>query len=284
MRYAPPALISLLGSASDFKMVDLLTISLMDGTTLRYSGGQTSITTGGHTFTIGTSFDRGGIRTVIGTEVDALDLDFYPNDANTIGSFTFIQAAWSGVFDGAEIRLERAFLTSWEDVDPDTIILFAGKVSDIECSPAHVAMTCRSHLELLSNQMPRRLYKSICGHNFGGEMCLFDRSSMAETFACSTGSTQIQIVVSLSPSPATLFSLGTLTGLDGANAGHRRTIVSYGGGSFALRRPFLYPVVTGDHFEALPGCDHTLATCTDTFSNDEHFGGFPHIPVAETAI
>jgi len=34
----------------------------------------------------------------------------------------------------------------------------------------------------------------------------------------------------------------------------------------------------------LPGCDRTLATCTNVFNNTIHFGGFPYIPTPETAV
>jgi hypothetical protein len=34
----------------------------------------------------------------------------------------------------------------------------------------------------------------------------------------------------------------------------------------------------------LPGCDRTLATCTNVFNNAANFGGFPFIPTPETAV
>jgi hypothetical protein len=42
--------------------------------------------------------------------------------------------------------------------------------------------------------------------------------------------------------------------------------------------------VIGDQFQLLPGCDRTLATCTNVFNNAIHFGGFPFIPTPETAV
>jgi hypothetical protein len=34
----------------------------------------------------------------------------------------------------------------------------------------------------------------------------------------------------------------------------------------------------------LPGCDRTLATCTNAFNNAVHFAGFPYIPTPEIAV
>jgi hypothetical protein len=51
-----------------------------------------------------------------------------------------------------------------------------------------------------------------------------------------------------------------------------------------MKLAFLAPVVAGDQFQLLPGCDRTLATCTSVFNNAVHFGGFPYIPTPETAV
>jgi hypothetical protein len=40
----------------------------------------------------------------------------------------------------------------------------------------------------------------------------------------------------------------------------------------------------GDNFTAFPGCDHTMATCAQKFSNLINFGGVPFVPVPETAV
>ena len=68
------------------------------------------------------------------------------------------------------------------DTSAGTVILFSGRISDIDCSRTGVEMKCRSHLELLNIQMPRRLWQSSCTHVFGDAMCLFNRSSLAATF------------------------------------------------------------------------------------------------------
>ena len=51
-----------------------------------------------------------------------------------------------------------------------------------------------------------------------------------------------------------------------------------------MKLGFLSPVLAGDQFRLLPGCDRTLTTCTNVFNNANHFGGFPYIPTPETAV
>ena len=68
-------------------------------------------------------------------------------------------------------------MPTYRDTGPGTVVLFAGRVSDIDCSRTGIDLKCRSHLELLNIQMPRRLWQSSCTHVFGDAMCQFDRAS-----------------------------------------------------------------------------------------------------------
>jgi uncharacterized phage protein (TIGR02218 family) len=115
-------------------------------------------------------------------------------------------------------------------------------------------------------------------------MCQFDRSNMQATFSAGPGSSEVQIATSVSPTPPNLYIQGTLTGVTGANAGSSRTVANMAGGWVYVRLAFLSPILAGDQFQLLPGCDRTLSTCTHVFNNAIHFGGFPYIPTPETAV
>jgi uncharacterized phage protein (TIGR02218 family) len=145
-------------------------------------------------------------------------------------------------------------------------------------------MKCRSHLELLNIQMPRRLWQSSCTHVFGDPMCLFNRASLQASLACLAGSTETQILSTVNPTPAGLYVQGTVIGLTGTNAGYSRTISQMSAGTVSVKLAFLSPPATGDQFQLLPGCDRSIATCTNVFNNAIHFGGMPYIPTPETAV
>ena len=114
-------------------------------------------------------------------------------------------------------------------------------------------------------------------------MCQFDRTSLAANFSAGAGSTQT--VITNAPNSATPFAQGTITGLTGSNAGLSRTVAGYANGStITVKVAFPFPIAAGDQFELLPGCDRTIATCTNVFNNAVHFGGFPYIPTPETAV
>jgi uncharacterized phage protein (TIGR02218 family) len=281
-------LIALLNSGEQFIMADLYTFTLAGGATvLRYSAAPTALLANGHTFVSGPKFERSKTKAVIGTQVDELDIKIYPEATDLVGSTQFLKATWQGQFDGALVQLERAFMGAetggYGDTSAGTVILFSGRVSDVDCSRTGIEMKCRSHLELLNIQMPRRLWQSGCTHVFGDAMCLFDRSSLAATFAAAGGSTTT--VIQGAPVTATPYAQGTVIGVTGANAGASRTISSFAsGGGVTVKLAFLSPVNIGDQFQLLPGCDRTLATCTNIFNNAVHFGGFPYIPTPETAV
>ena len=288
MKPASAALIALLNSSEQFIMADLYTFTLVGGATiLRYSAAPTPIVANGYLFAVGPKFERSKTKVVIGTQVDEFDIKIYPEATDLVGSTPFLEAAWQGQFDGGLVQLERAFMGAdaggYGDTSAGTVILFSGRISDIDCSRTGVEMKCRSHLELLNIQMPRRLWQSSCTHVFGDAMCLFNRSSLAAMFSAANGSTTT--VIQGAPTTATPYAQGTIIGITGGNAGYSRTISSFvSGGTVTVKLAFLSSVAVGDQFQLLPGCDRTLATCTNVFNNALHFGGFPYIPTPETAV
>jgi uncharacterized phage protein (TIGR02218 family) len=284
MKAASPALIALLSSSDRFIMADLYTITLVGGSVLRYSAAPTALSANGYGFAFGPKFERSKTKIVIGTEVDELEVRIYPAPTDLVGGVPLLQAAWQGQLDGALLQLERAFMPTYGDTSRGTVVLFAGRISDIDCSRTGIDLRCRSHLELLNIQMPRRLWQSSCTHAFGDAMCQFDRSSLQSTFSAGPGSTQAQIATAVSPVPANLYIQGTIIGLTGRNTGASRTVSNMSDGWVFLKLAFLSPVVADDQFQLLPGCDRTLAACTNIFNNANHFGGFPYVPTPETAV
>jgi uncharacterized phage protein (TIGR02218 family) len=284
MKAASATLIALMQSSAQFIMADLYTITLVGGSVLRYSSAPTALTVNGHTFALGPKFERSKTKVVIGTQVDELEVMVYPETTDLIGAVPFLEAAWQGQLDGAILQLERTFMPTYGDTSPGTVVLFAGRISDVECTRTRIGIKCRSHLELLNVQMPRRLWQSSCTHLFGDATCQFDRSSLQATFSAEPGSTEAQIATSLSASPPNLYVQGTIIGVSGANAGSSRSVARMDGGWVYVKLAFLSPVLVGDQFQLLPGCDRTLATCKNVFNNAAHFGGFPYIPTPETAV
>jgi uncharacterized phage protein (TIGR02218 family) len=283
MRPASPSLIALLNSSVQFTMTDLYTFTLLGGGVYRFSGAQTALTDeNGNFFSLGPKFERSKTKLVIGVQVDELDVKIDPEPTDLLGTVPWLTATWTGQFDGALLQVNRLFMQPY-GTPVGSVVLFAGRVSDIDASRTGIDMKCRSHLELLNIQMPRRLWQQSCTHVFGDAMCQFNRASLAVTFACASGSTST--VIQGPPTTSTPYAQGTIIGITGANAGEMRTVTGFvSGQSVTIKLAFLSMPAPGDEFELLPGCDHSLATCTNEFNNAIHYGGFPYIPAPENAV
>ncbi len=249
MRPASPALIALLDSSTDFLVADLWTFTLQGGTQYLYSAAQTAISdeTTGRYFALGPRFERSTTKVVIGIQSDELDVQIYPASTDQFGGTSWEAACWQGQLDGATVQLERAFMPAWGNTTPGTVVLFAGRVSDLRVSRTMIELKVRSHLELLNIEMPRRLWQPQCNHNFGDAMCGYNRvlglnadgtptGVGAVNFACGAGSTS-SVIEGWTGSG--LYYLGTLIGVTGANTGQRRTIMGYSATTLSLKLAFL---------------------------------------------
>jgi uncharacterized phage protein (TIGR02218 family) len=306
MRPASAVLQSYLAANDSFTVVDLYTFALPSGAVLRYSGWTTPLVIPGTafppgslnynaadytSFALGPRFGRSTVTTKIGIEPTELDIAILAGEGDLIGGASFADAVRVGQFDGATVELDRFFAPPQSEgsgvlaTGLGAIVWFYGQVAETNAGRSKIEMKVKSLLNLLAQQqMPRRLYEAACTHVFGDAMCTFNRAGLAAGVTALAGSNQAAIVTGLSPSPATLYDQGTIIATSGANAGQRRTIAQLAAGNVYVLKAWLEPVAAGDGFELLPGCDHTLNTCQNTFDNLAHFGGFPYIPPPELAV
>jgi hypothetical protein len=302
------------------KQADLYIFSLVTGETFYYSGFQTplvaplaSTTTPLYSFSLGPRFKRSKIKTQVGPTIDELDVEVFAGASDILsfaagGTLTWQQAFHLGLFDGAYCELLRCYIsysapTYFVPTVEGTVTRFYGRVGDIEIGRTSSKMKVKSLLDLLTVQMPRRLFQSACNHKFGEPgtgMCGYDRINGVNAlgvatgigqvnFTCGTGSNQNSLTAGgFTPTPSTAYDNGTIIGATGLNAGYTRTVGKVITGSPTViyyLKPWAFTVIAGtDTFNILPGCDRTLETCTGTFQNQLRFGGFPYIPPPESAV
>ncbi len=279
MKSASPELIALLAS-NEYRLADLYTITLSSGTVLRYTSADVPIVYAGNTF-VAVPIARSRTRTVIGVEVDTMDISVHPTAAMLVNGNPFLQSVYSGAFDGAIVKLERAFMAAWGNTTPGVLHQFEGSVSDTDLDGITARIKVRSLLELLNIKMPRNVYQATCCNSLYDTACGASRAAYAVN-GTATGGSILNVTSGLGQASGH-FDQGVIKFNSGANAGVSRTVKSFAGGEFALSVPLALPVASGDTFTAWPGCDKTLATCTAKFSNASKYRGFPWIPVPETA-
>lgn len=283
MKTADPALVTLLSTAREFWMADLYTITLVDGTVLRYTSADIDITTGVRTFShSGPLIKRSRTRVALGTSVDQLDLDISADSATLLSGLPWLVAITNGALDGAVVDLERAFAAAPGSAIAGTVVLFSGRVSDTTTDSLTAKVIVRSFMELLNTPLPRNLYQPPCGYSLYDTGCGVSRAAFAAFSAVASGSTR-QVLNCALGTAAGYFDIGELVFTSGQNLGVTRTVKTYAPGVVTLAYPLPKPVAVGDTFTIYPGCDKRLTTCDTKFGNKARFRATPYVPAPETA-
>lgn len=283
MKSASAATIALL-ALNQFMMAEFYTITLQDGTILRYTDGDGDLVYGGNTYTsTSPKIVRDKTKTSVGIEVDDMTVTLYAGILDLIQGIPFPQFVNNGGFDGARLSVERCFMASYGDTSAGVVNIFTGSVLDAKPSRTEIVLTVGSDLQLLNIQMPRNVYASACSHTLYDAGCGAVKASFGSASSCASGSTKQLINCALAQASG-YFDAGTITCTGGANAGATRTVKSYTPGVFNLSLPLPFTPGVGDTFTAYAGCDKAKATCGSKFNRLASFRGFPFVSVPEASI
>lgn len=282
MKAASAALISFLGSlrpTSDAPVLaaDCYTIWLATGTVLTYTDLDIPVALNGYTYQANSILVSGlRYRACCGVNVDAQQVTISARPIDTIGKIPFLQAVQQGLLDGAEIQREKAFFTSWGAPPIGSVILFKGRIAQIDSiGRTSAQVTVASDLVLLDIDMPRNVYQANCQHVLYSPHCGVASGTYSATGAVAAGSTKTQVEWS---GANIAYQQGTIAFTSGANTGATATIKAAGSGWLQLAYPLPNVPGVGDIFSAAYGCDHTMATCQSRFNNLKQFRGFPYVP------
>ena len=258
------------------KMCRCWKVSRRDGTTYGFTDHDGDITFSGTVFRASTGMDASTLQTATGLSVD---------NAQAVGALS--DAAVSeedirrGKFDRAEIN---HWLVDWERPDLH-VLLFRGHFGEIRRADGSFEVELRGLAEALNVPVGRSILRS-CDRALGDSKCGFDLSQtefFAETEADAGSSVSQVTSTGLNGYSDGWFADGSLTWLTGENTGDVVAVkvdLALGGGRRALhlwQQP-TRPVVAGDRFRVVAGCDKRAETCRAKFDNFLNFRGFPHIP------
>jgi hypothetical protein len=123
MKTASPALQGLL-AGNQFAIADLYTITLRDGTILRYTSCDIDLVYSGNTYLAnGLKIRRGPITTSVGVEVDAVELTIECDGTDTLLGQPIPAFVRNGGLDGARMLIQRAFMG--DQTGPQVTIIVA---------------------------------------------------------------------------------------------------------------------------------------------------------------
>lgn len=186
----------------------------------------------------------------------------------------------AGRYDAAVIE---TWLVDWSDVAL-RVLTARGLLGEVKREGIAFIAEIRGLADLLS-QESGRLYTAKCNADLGDGRCRVNLDDPARRAAGSVAAvlgTSIFVAGGLAGFGDGVFTAGRLRWTAGGNAGTAMEVKLHrvGDGEVVLSLWQAMPetMAVGDMFSVTAGCDKTLASCRDRFSNSDNFRGFPHIP------
>lgn len=282
MKTATPELKALLLTGRYVK-ADLWTITLRGGAVTRWTSADKPIKFGGNTFALGPLIKRGGIKEKMGLETSTLELNVAEKNAVTLGGVPLIKFIKDRGLDGANVKLEQAFMPTWEDPVTGTLIRFAGRVTSVGgIGGSNAEVIVSSWAILLNTAVPVNVYQAGCMHSVYDAGCGLSEAAFTGSDIMGTGSTRSVLVTS--PVLAQDYVQGRIVITSGSNAGISRTIKSISGNNVHLLNPLPSAPAAGNTFNVSYGCDQTRGVCTTRFNNLIRHKATPFVPIPETAV
>lgn len=308
-RLMPNGLITFLQTNKNVHKADCFVITLPTGTVMYVTEGQWDVTFpsgtpgwSGGTVTFKASqygrWKRGAITSEAGATLAAstMSLTCVPQQGTAYPGLSvgLLNAALNHLFDAATVWVYTVYMPigNYGNVSNGIETKFQGTVTKIPSIGRNlIELECADPLYLLNMKVPSRLMQTNCPWSFTDVNCTLNPADYTVNFTASGASTSgVLTPTSAFSQAAGYFSQGVVKCLTGANAGLSQTVKVHGGGNLILMVPWLLPVIAGDTFAVIKGCDRTLTMCKATVKasgatvdNSGNFGGTPFAPVPSLA-
>ena len=211
-------------------MADCFTFTLLSGLILTYTNADVPIALNGYTYLANSVLVDGlHYKCSIGLDVDQQKITIAARPTDTIAGVPFLQALRNGVFDGCEVKRERAFLSSWTAAPIGSVILFKGRMSTVDqIGRTSAEVTVNSDLTLLDLNMPRNLYSPACLHVLYDSGCGLVKNALRRATARSAPARPVSTI--LWSGAIVCHAQGTILFSSGVNAGVSATVKSAAAG------------------------------------------------------
>lgn len=223
-------------------------------------------------------------------EVPELKLKLSASAVDLIENIAIKTALHNGLFDAARVQLERCFMPTPGDTSLGTVLLFNGRVGQIQITALGATVTCKGDVVLMNQYAPTNLYETTCIHQFCDTGCTLNALDFTNDYQIGPGATNSSLPNQSSGWPANpnVFLLGRVTILTGPAAGQSRKISAVNANGIGLAYPLYAVPNQGDVMMILQGCDKNLQdgsgqSCADR-ANTQNYRGFPYIPPIETGV
>lgn len=262
---------------------DLWTITLLNGTILRYTSADVDLVWGGQVYSAhGPIIKRGNVQRTTGLDTDTLDVTVIATDDHLVSGRTWPQAIRQRVLSGSTWAVSRLYADDWS-APVGVLERFSGTFGELyDFTPYEITFSVNGATALLDILMPREVYSTACTHTIYSPRCTLSKSAHAVAAIVSGTGSYLRIPVT-ADGAADAYALGELEIVNGSMAGVTATIRSNSVGELVLMSPLPELVAAGTSVRIYPGCDGTRARCRD-LANIGNFRGFPLIPTPETIV
>lgn len=180
----------------------------------------------------------------------------------------------SGVFDNA---LVEAFRVNWARPQDGAIWIQVGRIGDIALEGGTFIAEVRGRRQNLKRVLGEVTSPS-CRAALGDNRCQVNMAGFAHNGTVTAVNSNRSFVTTALGQPDGYFLRGQVLWTAGANAGLAAEVkTNLAGNVMELMLNASKPIAIGDAFTAHPGCDKSLETCRDVFSNVVNFRGEPFI-------
>jgi hypothetical protein len=221
------------------------------------------------------------LKISVGTSVDEQEMGLSYTADSTLWGLPTAMAIRLGRLDAAVISRDRFFAQDAAGPWVGSVRLFRGRISTADrIDRASAELKIKSNLILLNTPMPSDLYQPSCNHVVYDAGCTLDRDDWSVTGTVDVGTTS-SLIKSSEAIPELVLGSFYIDTEDGITI--VRTVKEVDGDDIHLTYPLDFVPTPGMTFTAYQGCSRTRERCNE-FSNEEHYKGFPYVPVAETAV
>lgn len=254
----------------------LFTLTLFNGTVLRYTDLDRDIKVGGFDYKSG-QVAISSVRNSLGTGLANATVTMPLKEDET--DFTELGVR-NGVLDGAKVKIE---LVSWRNPEHGTEHVLSGKVLGIEFTDGGTCDLELGGLTSLQGGTIGETYSQECRNDFGDEQCRYPVETLATAFVIvDAAADNLAITVDIYDKPDGYWNYGTVLFTSGQNNGFAVEVaLSNADGLLILPLTPPFPMVPGDTGTVMPGCDFNLSTCRDRWGNTPNYRGEPHVPTGD---
>ena len=222
----------------------------------------------------------------MGLEADKYKLTFQVAPGFRYAGADFVKHLNAGLLNSANVQIDEGVARSPGDALVGIIpSRFMGKIAHTKpMGHRTFQLELRSPLSAFDADFPSTVYEPQCPHRLFDGYCRASESAYrVEATLTLVSFDGLYMGISRNDHPQNHFALGRIRFRSGAASLFERHIkLSLNGAIEIVEAPPILPAV-GDQVYLWPGCDKGLDTCRSKFNNVVNFGGFPFIPLPETA-